>query len=231
MNWTDFLVIAIIGVFGLIGLKNGFIYSMFRLFSFFLSSLLAVKFYPMVSKILMKTVLFANIKGSIYKNLMLQQTQVAKVDSQAKEVAATAIIDNLQLPGFMKGSLASHIPNPSKLLDIGQIMDTLSGELAKMVIDILALIVLYILIRVGLVFLRFILQGLAKLPLFKQLDKLGGFSFGAVEGLLTIYILFAFVMLFNASPSFKGVYQAIDGSMLAKFFYQNNFIINWMFPK
>jgi uncharacterized membrane protein required for colicin V production len=232
MNWTDLLIIIIIGGFGFIGLRNGFIYSMFRLFSFFISAILAVKFYPMVSKVLMKTSLFFNIKSSIYKNLMLQQqAQTPKIDAQAKQTAADAVINNLQLPGFLKGSLIEHMPNPSKLIDISQIMDTVSGELAKVVIDIIALIVLYILIRIGLVFLRFILQGLAKLPVFKQLDKIGGFSFGAVEGLLTIYIVFAFVMLFNASPSFKGVYQAIDSSLLAKFFYQNNFIVNWMFPK
>lgn len=231
MNWTDLLVIAIIGGFGLIGLRNGFIYSMFRLLSFFVSAILAVKFYPLVSKYLMKTTLFLNIKSSIYKNLMLQQqVQAPKVDTQAKQAAADTIINNLQLPGFLKGTLIEHMPNPSKLIDISQIMDAVSGELAKVVIEIIALITLYIVIRVGLVFLRFILQGLAKLPVFKQLDKIGGFSFGAVEGLLTIYIVFAFVMLFNTSPSFKGIYQAINSSQLAKFFYQNNFIVNWMFP-
>ncbi len=232
MNWTDLLVIALIGGFGFFGLRNGFIYSMFRLLSFFVSAVLAVKFYPLVSKILMKTAIYANIKNSILKNLMLQQqAQAPKMDSQAKQAAADAIIGNLKLPGFLKETLVNHMPNPSKLIDLSQIMDNISGELAKMVIDIIALIVLYILIRIGLVFLRFILQGLAKLPVFKQLDKIGGFSFGAVEGLLTIYIVFAFVMLFSASPTFKGMYEAIDSSLLAKFFYQNNFIVNWMFPK
>lgn len=232
MNWTDLLVIALIGGFGFFGLRNGFIYSMFRLLSFFVSAVLAVKFYPLVSKILMKTAIYTNIKNSILKNLMLQQqAQAPKMDSQAKQAAADAIIGNLKLPGFLKETLVNHMPNPSKLIDLSQIMDNISGELAKMVIDIIALIVLYILIRIGLVFLRFILQGLAKLPVFKQLDKIGGFSFGAVEGLLTIYIVFAFVMLFSASPTFKGMYEAIDSSLLAKFFYQNNFIVNWMFPK
>lgn len=232
MNWTDLLVIALIGGFGFFGLRNGFIYSMFRLLSFFVSAVLAVKFYPLVSKILMKTAIYTDIKNSILKNLLLQQqAQAPKMDSQAKQAAADAIIGNLKLPGFLKETLVNHMPNPSKLIDLSQIMDNISGELAKMVIDIIALIVLYILIRIGLVFLRFILQGLAKLPVFKQLDKIGGFSFGAVEGLLTIYIVFAFVMLFSASPTFKGMYEAIDSSLLAKFFYQNNFIVNWMFPK
>ena len=93
------------------------------------------------------------------------------------------------------------------------------------------MVVLYIIIRMALIFIRFILQGVAKLPIFKQVDKLGGFAFGGVEGLLTIYILCAVLMLFNASVQFKPVFEAVDNSIIAKWFYQHNFIVNWMFTR
>lgn len=231
MNWSDFLVIIIIGGFGLIGLRNGFIYSMFRLLSFFVSAILSLKFYPIVSSFLMKTFIFTNIKASILKNLLMQQqVQTPKLDSQAKQAAAEKIVSNLHLPGFLKGIIQTNLPSPSSLLDMNSIMDAISTELAKVVIDVIALIILYILIRVGLIFLRFIFQGIAKLPVFKQMDKLGGFAFGAVEGLLTLYIIFAVAMLFNTSPQFKEVFNAIDNSLFAKFFYQQNFILSWMLP-
>lgn len=230
MNWADLFVVVIIGSFAVIGMGKGFIYTMFRLLSFFVSAFLSVKFYPLVSEALLKTSVYTNIKASIFKNLMLQQqTQVPKADTQAKQAAADAIIGKLQLPGFLKENMVRHMPNPSSLFDLSQVMDAVSGELAKVVVDIIALILLYIIIRIGLIFLRFILQGLAKLPVFKQMDKIGGLSFGALEGLLTIYIIFAVVMLFSASPSFGSIYQAIDNSTIAKFIYQNNFIVQWMF--
>lgn len=232
MNWSDWMVVGIIAVFGIIGLVNGFIYSIFRLASFFVSSYVAIKFYPVVAKILMKTVIFEKIKSSIYDNLLMkQQSQVAGIDAQAKTAAADMVVNNLQLPDFLKGTLIDQMPNPSKLLNMNQIVDVVSSELASMVINILSLLILYILVRIILVFLRFILSGIAKLPIFKQMDKLGGFAFGALEGLLTIYIVFAVLMLFNTAPQFKSFFEAIHNSSVAKFFYENNFIVNWMFLK
>lgn len=232
MNWSDLLVIGIIVGFGIIGMRNGFIYSIFRLASFFISVIASIKFYPKVSEILVKTGLYMSIKASILKNLLMQkQALVPKVDGQVRQAAADTVINHLPLPSFFKGTLISRIPDASKIVDVTRIMDVISSELAKVVIDVISLVLLYILIRIGLVFLRFVLQGVAKLPVFRQMDKLGGFAFGAVEGLMTVYILGAVLMLFNASPKFKPVFEAVQGSVLAGFFYQNNFIIDWMFPK
>lgn len=232
MNWSDVLVIAMIGGFGLIGLRNGFIYSMFRLLSFFVSAIISIKFYSLLSTFLMKTFLFTNIKASILKNLLMQQqAQTPKLDNQAKQAAAENIVSNLQLPRFLKGFIQTNLPSPSSLIDMNSILDAISTQLTKVVIDVISLIILYILIRIGLIFLRVILHGVAKLPVFKQMDKLGGFAFGSVEGLLTLYIVFAVAMLFNTSPQFKEVFDTVDNSLIAKFFYQQNFIVDWVLPK
>lgn len=230
MNWSDLAVLGIILGFGIIGMTNGFIYSMFKIASFFISLFISIKFYPVVANILMKTALYTSIKASILKNLLQQQPQTAKLDGQVKKAAAESIINNLHLPGFLKGTLANQFPDPSKLVDVNSIMDKISDELAKVVISVISLVLLYIIIRIALMLIRFILQGIAKLPIFKQVDKLGGFAFGAVEGLLTIYIICAVLMLFHASTQFKPVFEAVDNSIIAKFFYQHNFIVDWMFP-
>jgi len=231
MNWADIIVIAVIAAFGIIGLINGFIYSIFRLASFFASVIISIKFYPKVADILMKTALYTSIKGSFLNSLMQQkEVLIPKADSQAKQAAAESIISHLRLPEFLKETLIQKMPNPSELVDVSKVMSLISDELAKLVISIISLILLYLGIRIALIFLRFILQGIAKLPVFRQMDKLGGFAFGAVEGLLTIYILCAVLMLFNTAAWFRPVFEAIGASSIAKFFYQNNFIINWMFP-
>lgn len=232
MNWSDMLVIGVVLVFGIIGLMNGLIFSIYRIASYFISVIISVKFYPVVAEFMMKTPLYTNIKALILKNLLVQQqAQTPGVNGQVKQAAADTVISSLHLPAFLKGTLISRIPDPSKLIDMTKIMDNISGQLAAIVIDVISLVLLYILIRVGLVFVKFILQGIAGLPLLKQVDKLGGFAFGAVEGLLTVYIVFAVLMLFHTSPQFKGFFDAVDNSSFAKFFYQNNFIIDWMFPK
>lgn len=230
MNWTDLVVLAIIFGFGLIGLISGFVYSVFKIASFFISIILAVKFYPAVSDMLTKTGLYSTIKESILKNLFLQQKAFAEGSGgQVQQAAAASVIDKLPLPGFIKGALLDAIPNPSQVMRVEEVLDIISGELSAIIISIISLVLLYVLIRIGLAFVKVVLRGVSRLPVFKQIDKLGGFALGAVEGLLTVYVLFAVLMLFNASPQFKDIFDSIDSSTVARYFYENNFIIDWMF--
>ncbi len=233
MNWSDLFVVAIIVFFGFIGIKNGFIYSIFKLVSFFVAAILSVKFYPLLSNIIDKTSIFTNIKSGILKNLLLQKEAQAGIANHGAQTAIGSVVDGLKLPEFLKEAIKGQLAkeNIVGLLDLSSIMDKISDVLTHVVIDIISLLLLYIAIRIGLIFLRFILQGIAKLPVFKQMDKLGGFAFGAIEGLLTVYIVFAFLMLFVSAPAFKGFFEAVETSAIAKFFYQNNLIMDWMFPK
>jgi uncharacterized membrane protein required for colicin V production len=232
MNWSDWAVIGIIGAAALIGLTKGFVKSVFKVLAFFVSAIASIKFYPVVAEMLMKTSLQSTIKTSILKDLLKQKTDfLPQADAQAKQIAADAFITQLRLPGFLKDTLINKIPNPSKIFDLSTILNSVSEELTKLVIGIISFVLLYILIRVALLFVRAILEGIAKLPLFKQIDKLGGFALGGVEGLLSVYILFAFVMMFSSASWFKNIFDTINTSTIAKFFYQNNFIVNWLFPK
>ncbi|NLL04730.1 MAG: CvpA family protein [Clostridiaceae bacterium] len=233
MNWSDLLVVAIIVFFGFIGIKNGFVFSVFKLVSFFVASALSVKFYPLLSNIIDKTSIFTNIKSGILKNLLLQKDAQAGIVNNGAQAAAGSVVDGLKIPNFLKEAIKGQLAkeNIVGLLDLSAIMDKISDVLTHVVIDILSLLLLYIAIRIGLIFLRFILQGIAKLPVFKQMDKIGGFAFGAIEGLLTVYIIFAFLMLFVSAPVFKGFFEAVETSAIAKFFYQNNLIMDWMFSK
>jgi len=231
MNWCDLSVLTIILVFGLIGYFTGFIMSIFRLASFFISAFLAIKFFHVVSEFLQKTAIYTNIKNSIYNTLLLQQqSQSPKVDGSVKQAAAQTIVDSLHLPGFLKGTIIEQIPNPTKLIDLSWVVNIVSEKLAVMVVDIISLILLFILIRIALIFAKYILKGIAKLPVFKQMDKMGGIAFGLMEGLLMIYIVCAILILFHSAAQFNSVFISIDNSTFAKFFYQNNFIVDWMFP-
>jgi len=228
MNWADYAVIAIIVGFGIVGLVKGFIFSVYRLASFFISILISVKYYPVIADLLMKTAFFTSIKGSILKSLM---KQIPGANTQAKSAAADSILNNLHLPGFLKADILSKLPDPSKIPDVSKVMDVISTELAKNVISVISLALLFIAISIALALFGVALKGIAKLPLFRQIDRLGGLALGAVEGLLFIYLLFAVAMLFHASPQFMPFFKAVEESALAKFFYQNNFIVNWMFSK
>jgi len=236
MNWTDVLVIAIIGGFILLGVANGFLMSAFRIVSFFISTVLSVKSYPLLANALVKSSMYENIKKTIYDNLMKQQqAQAPGVNKQIKEAAANQVLDKLQLPGFLKDNIAVTLkdktPDLTEYMPIDSIVNAISEQLTKVVIDIISVILIFILVRVALIFAKFLIKGITKLPLFKQMDKVGGIALGALEGFLVVYVVFAFAMLFHSAPQFEGLFKAVDTSLMARFFYENNFIVNWMFPK
>jgi len=231
MNLADFGVLAVIIGFGLMGLYTGLILSVFKIASYFLSVFLSIKLYPQFSKMIANTALFDNIKNAILNNLLLQRAETIKqAGEQAKQATVDAIVNKLPLPEFLKTYIVSHIPETSELIDINKAMEAVSVQITNIIISIISLIILYIAIRIALIIVKHILEGVTQLPIIKQFNKLGGFMFGAFEGLLTVYIIFAVIMLFNSSPSFLKVYETIKQSMIAKYFFENNFIINFMFP-
>lgn len=231
MNWSDYVVLGVIFAFAIVGLINGFVLSIFKITSFFLSIYISIKFYPVAADMLAKTPLYEAVKASMLKGLTASgQEAAAASGGQPAEAAAETVIGGLKLPEIFKKALIEKVPDPKQLVDINGIMETLSEELTKIIIGIISLILLYILVRIAIMLIGYILKGITRLPVVKQLDRLGGLALGAAQGLLTIYILCAVLVLFNAVPQFGQVYTALDSSVLAKFFYQDNFIVNFMFP-
>lgn len=226
MNWADFTVLIIIAVFTFIGLKNGFLYSVFRLLSYILSVVFAVKFYPVLSGILQKTALFDSVKMSVVKGLMKQQENTI---SNPGETAAQSVVEGLKLPDFLKDSILEHIQN-SNILDLAGIINAVGAEIASLVINILSLIIIYTLIRFGLIFAKVVIKTIARVPVFRQLDKTGGIVLGAVEGIFAVYIICAVLVLFSAFPKFSSSIEDIEKSLFAGRFYENNFIVSWISP-
>lgn len=232
MNWSDYVVIGLIVVFAFVGLKNGFVMSVFKVLSFFICIYASIKFYPVIAEILEKTPIYSVIKDSIVKNLLLrgQEASASSTVAVSGTAGVDAIISPMPLPKFIEKAIIEKLPAPSELIDIQGIVNAIGDELTKMVIAVISLIALYFILRIALAFVGIILKGVSKLPLFKQVDKLGGFILGALQGFLAIYIICALLVLFNANPQFATVFQNLDNSLFAGWFYENNFIINWMFP-
>lgn len=233
MNWIDILVLIIILGFGYFGLRKGMMFSLFKFASFFIAIIVAVKFYPPFATILSGTFLFTKVKSGIFDKLMLQQAEQMSAANEGTSVAVKSVIDTLKLPEFFKDfigdKVVENMPGVEGIVDYSSIVEKVSDMLANFVINIISVILLYIIARIALTFARSILKKMMRLPVLKQVDKLGGFVLGTGQGMLTIYIVFAILMLFYATPLFGGFFDSIETSMLAKYFYENNIILSWMF--
>ncbi|HEX2946330.1 MAG TPA: CvpA family protein [Clostridia bacterium] len=232
MNWSDYVVIGLIAGFAIYGMYKGFILSVYKLVAFFACIYVSIKFSPVVAAFLKNTSVFSSIKNAIARNLpLLSHQAVSSPDTSATGTAgAEAMLGTLPLPGFLKQSMLGNLPSPSELINTDSIVNAISDELAMTILSILSLILLYIILRIVTAFIGLLLKGVSQLPLFKQVNKLGGFILGGAQGILAVYILCAILVLFNANPKFSGIFNSIGTSMFAGGFYDNNFIINWLFP-
>ena len=232
MNWSDYLVIGLIAVFAIYGMYRGVILSVYKLVAFFACIYVSIKFSPVIAALLKNTPVYSSIKNAVAKNLpILSHQAISSPDTATTGTAgAEAVLGTLPLPGFLKQSMLGSLPSPSELINTDSIVNAISEELTMTILSVLSLILLYVVLRIVASFVGLLLKGISKLPLFKQVNKLGGFVLGGAQGILAVYILCAILVIFNANPKFAGIFNSIGTSMFAGGFYENNFIINWLLP-
>ncbi len=232
MNWSDFAVIGVIGIFAVIGLFKGFIMSVYRLISFAICVFLSIKLSPVLTRILEKTVVFDTIKSVIVNNLegLAKNAFSSPTAVTTGAEGAETVLGTMPMPDIFKNSLLHNLPSPAELVDVNGIVNSIGDGLTVMIISILSLVLLYFFLRVIFAALGMLLRKIADLPVFKQVNKLGGLILGALEGFLVVFVLFAILMVFNSNPAFAPVFEGLKVSAFARVFYENNFIINFLFP-
>ena len=103
--------------------------------------------------------------------------------------------------------------------------NVIAKSIAEVIINLIVIIVLFIIVNIIMFFLKFIFGAIAELPIIKQIDKLGGFIYGVIEGLLIIYIILAILSFVNVEE----LQLAIKTSYLTSILYNNNLILMLFF--
>jgi len=232
MNWCDYFVLGLVALFAVIGLIKGIIMSGYKVLGFFACIFASIKLYPVFSEILAKTRVYTVINNSVMKSLLLkgQEASAASSTPLTGTAAARTMVGSISLPGFLKESVVRKLPSASELINMDGIINALSDEITMMILSVLSLILLYIIMKIVLTVIGYVLKGISKLPLIKQVDKTGGFIFGAIQGIFTVYIICALLVAVNSNPAFEPIFNGMEASLFAWRFYENNFIISMMFP-
>ena len=239
MNWIDFVVIGIIAIFALWGFKKGLVLSVFKLVSFFVAVILSIVLSPLVAGVITdNTPIHSNISGYIYDSLNSKQENFAgsvneKIDT-AGQSFFDGVVEGLPIPDFLKKNLSKTLVEQTpeiKTKSASVVLENISDRLADFAVTIMSMIILFILFLILLFILRKIIEKIVKLPVIKQMDKIGGIAFGTLQGLLIIFIVFALLMLFQSNQMLGGLYETIDNSLIGKFFYEHNLIVSLLFSK
>ncbi len=196
----DLIVVLIVALFTFIGYKQGLIKTAIKITSFFIAIIVALILYKPVSTLII---------GSTTIDDKIESTIIEKITPEGMNPEDEAS-ETTKIPqGFIKEANNS-------------IKDTAKTITVK-IIELCTVLVLYIIARIVLKFIAALGDLIAKLPILKQFNKLGGTVFGALKGLLIVYIILAIIYLI--SPLLKeNTTKKIDESILIKSMYNNNVI-------
>lgn len=109
----------------------------------------------------------------------------------------------------------------------GAVSET-ARSLSMNIIYGVTIIILFIILRIALVFITAIANWIAKLPILKQANKAGGIVYGLLRGVLIVYvILLVFNLVITLNPQ-GGLSETLNDTYLAKTMMEYN-ILNIFF--
>lgn len=218
---VDLILVAIIAVCAILGYCRGLTKALLKIVSFVLAIVIAfVLFKPISLLIINHTKIDDNIQSAI------EEKMVGFVDNTSGNVEE-AMKENSSMPAVMtqyiQEAVAENKGNGEEA----------ARQAAKSVADIIinagTWIFVFILARIILIFAKSLLELIVKLPVIKQMDKIGGVAYGLIEGLVIIYVGFA--ILSFVSPMFDSaeVLSAINNAAIGGFIYNHNIILQLIF--
>lgn len=188
------------------GYKEGLVKVIFNIFAFLVALIATLILYKPVSNLVIERTEFDDrIKAAI----------IEEYESQNSNGGLNGI------PEIIEDTISSITDKTRE-----EAVEEVAAEIAIKAIQIIVGICLFIIIRFILIFLRFLTESLAELPIIKQFNEVGGALYGLLRAGLIVYILVT-ILYFVVSINNSGkIQEAVDNSYITKFLYEHNLIIN-----
>lgn len=219
----DVVIVAILAIFGLIGLKKGFFKSVLSLFSTLAVLIISVLCAGHLAKLINK---IYNFTGLIAGKLSGAISSMGSFYSQTipQGVSGKDLVNNIpsSTNGFLK-KLMAHVLNPLSASDVEglTVSEIVSGAFASIIMLIISAILLFIAIKIIIAISSRLFDNITRNRVFGATNKLLGLGFGVVKGGLII-LIFTFVLtLLTVIPAVNTKLSPIiqDNTKLARPIY------------
>lgn len=177
---VDLIIGAIIIICIILGYKNGLIGVAFKFVSIIIAIILAILLHgPVSSFVINNTSLDEKIEEIVTKNINFAEnkttTQIEKESNLPKELISNVV-----------NSIDTKVNETKE-----NVQEAVSEQLAKAIINLAVIVILFIVIKVILMIIGFLTDFISDLPVVSQIDSIGGIVFGALEGIIIVYVLLA----------------------------------------
>ena len=192
----DLIIVLIIVLFTLIGYKRGLVKTAINILSFFIALVISIILYKTVGNI-------------VINNTEIDEKIEATITSK---ITAEDLEEKYEIL-------------PNGLVEAGEnTINDMAKALTEKIIYIGAFIILFIVLKIALIFVKVIADLITKLPIIKQFDKTGGIIYGLAKGILIVTVIFAVISL--TAPMINEEYiNTINNSVIGSLLYNHNLLI------
>lgn len=194
----DLIVFILIVLITFMGYKKGLIKVAFKLISFVLAIIISIILYkPISTFIINNTPLYEKIENTVEERLSSSETTQKEADN---------LLSNYYYAG--------------RQLAVAKI----SENVAITIVNISVIFIVFISSRLVLGLFKFSGDLIAKLPLIKQINHLGGFIYGVIKSFIIVYAFFAIISLLAPLIDLNNFIELINSSIISNIIFNNNFI-------
>lgn len=192
----DLIIVLIIVLSTFIGYKRGLVKTAIDILSFFIALVISIALYKTLG------------------NMVINNTEIDE------KIEAT-IISKITVEDLKE----KYEILPNGLVEAGEnTINDMAKSSAENIIYIGAFIILFIVLKIGLMFVKVLADLITKLPIIKQFDKTGGIIYGLIKGILIVTVIFAVISL--TSPMINEKYiNTINNSVIGSLLYNHNLLI------
>ncbi|MDF2531405.1 MAG: colicin production protein [Clostridia bacterium] len=199
MNWMDLCIIIILALGTITGIRRGFVASITSVACVIVSIIAAKTYYTTVSVFLL--------------------TNTALKDTIIKFMVDKKVLQGFN--GFMPGNTMTAFYSDYFTQDIHTFISIA-------VINLISIVGIYLVVRFALAIVEGYVKSASEMPGLNEINRLGGGAIGFVKTVLVLLLVFAAIIPMSNMLPWEGFRDAVEGSLLAKYFYSYNFILGWI---
>lgn len=218
----DIWIIIIVGIFGVVGYKRGFIKSALTLGSSIIALVLSFIVYPIIEMILRLTPVYTLVYQLVNSKLK-DITFRAGVQSQGDVITNSITwIPSILVEQVKKNNNTAMYD----LLGANNIKEYICLYITQMLIGLLALFLTWLILKfVLIIVIRVIVGVVENIPFVSGFNRQVGFVIGVLKGGIILSIIGVIIPIFIKVPVIQYLYSAIQTSYVTKWLYENNLII------
>lgn len=215
----DLIAAAIVVLSFIVNLRRGLVKSVWKITALVLTIVLVIALKTPVVNYLAGTDMANRIYKSVSDSLTVELENPLNEVNTDEEAAQSGTIPPYLMEQMLK-TVNSDSDNINSAIEKG--MDELARRLTMLMLKIIAVIGLFIIIRILLMAVFIVLDGASKLPVIGHANALLGGILGIINALAIIYIVCAVLSLLSVSSDIQNL---INQSYIVKYFYNYNILL------